>query len=279
MIARSPTKLLAALLFFVLSGAGPANGAPSIAVEIEGNTLTADLAFPSGVSADITVTFENAIGLSADSIGLSAELIDVTDPGLLTRLPDTLTSVPAAFPVMITIEPPVDQGLSFTETATVEIHTHHLTLVTNTPLRLFKAPLGGAFRDITETIGAGSIRSRGRTGGFSQFLIIADLRSHDVVANLKLDGLEDLVAQPEVDDALAATLQTHLDAARTDLNAGNYLGAIDHVEDFMDDVEANSGTGLPNIWRASRDLDNVAGDMMGGASSLRFTLRMANSLL
>src|SRR3546814_18901939 len=42
--------------------------------------------------------------------------------------------------------------------------------------RVLKAPIGGSFHDTTEEIAPGSVRARSRYGGFSQFLVVADLR-------------------------------------------------------------------------------------------------------
>lgn len=260
----------------MLLGSGLA--AAAVDVQVDGNRVVANIALPGAIGAELILEFDQAIGLSTDSIGIDAQLADLTDVNLLARLPSTLTSIPAAFPVLITIEPPADEGLSFTGAAKVEIHTHNLTLVTDTPLRLFKAQLAGPFSDITESIGAGSVRSRGRTGGFSQFLIIADLRSHEEVAALKFDGLELRLDDPALSTALADSLSASLAAARSDFDSGDVLDAIDHVEDFLSEVQANADA-LPHVWRASRDLDNLAGELIARASSLRFTLRMANSLL
>ena len=254
--------------------------AATIEVEVEGDSLVAEVDLGSGIALDITLAFDDAIGLSESSAGLGVQLLDANALlDIASRLPNTLTSVPAAFPVLITIEPPDDGGLTFVDTARIEIHTHNLTMVTNTPLRLFKAPLGGQFQDITESVGAGSVRSRGRVGGFSQFLVVADLRTHDTVADLKFDALEDRVDDPSLSATLQSALEAHLAAARADFDNGELLDAIDHVDDFIDAVDDNAGTGIANVWRASRDLDNLAGDLIARAVSLRFTLRMANSLL
>ena len=44
-------------------------------VSIDGNTATADVSL-GGVSATLTIRFENVVGLNADNLGLSARLVD-----------------------------------------------------------------------------------------------------------------------------------------------------------------------------------------------------------
>lgn len=249
-----------------------------VSVAVSGNVVTADIDI-NGVKCDVTITFDQAIGLNAQSIGLSASLVDVTDPALLSRLPATGMGIPAAFPLKLTIEPPDNLGLSFTGTATVEIHTHALTLVTNSPLRLLKAPLGGDFIDVTESLAAGSVRSRGRTGGFSEFVIGIDTRTHDAAAAVKFAALEAELGSPAIEESIRTELLGYFDTAQAAALNGDYLDAVAALDDFIDAVNGYQGQQIPNVWRASRDLDNVAGRMMAGARSIMFNLRMANTLL
>jgi hypothetical protein len=37
-------------------------------------------------------------------------------------------------------------------------------------------------------------------------------------------------------------------------------------------VKQNSGAAIPDVWRSSRDVVNVAGDLRAGASTLKFSL-------
>lgn len=260
-------------------GLAPAAHGDPVALDIDGNRATAEISLTGGIGVDLTIEFDQVIGLTSAALGVEAELVTVTDPTLLARLPSGLVNPVGAFPVMITVEPPVNSGLTLSGLVEVELHTHNLTLVTNTPLRLFKAPLGGEFRDITDNIGAGSIRSRGRTGGFSQFMILADLRSHDAVAADKLADLDAELGAASLSSTDRSALQAYVDAADADLDAGLYLDAADHIDEFIDAVDGLAGAGIANVWRASRDVHNSAGELIGQASSLRFSLRMANSLL
>ncbi|HEX7916612.1 DUF6689 family protein, partial [Rudaea sp.] len=152
-----------------------------VAVNVSGNVASAAIVLPGNIGADLTISFDSTQNLSAANLGITAQLVNVNASGLLARLPDSqLVSVPAAFPVLITVEPSGD--FSFTNSYLLSVHTHNLGYAPGTPLRLFKAPLGGNFVDITEDVRPGSVDTRGREGGFSQFLIVADLRPNSVVA-------------------------------------------------------------------------------------------------
>ncbi|MDC9503889.1 hypothetical protein PSH98_20570 [Pseudoalteromonas sp. Angola-18] len=58
-----------------------------VSVNIHGNSAEAIIELPGGVSADITLEFENAVGLTAQNLGISAEVVDITSQALLQRLP------------------------------------------------------------------------------------------------------------------------------------------------------------------------------------------------
>jgi hypothetical protein len=245
-------------------------------VTVEGNRASVTLA-AGGVSLDLTLEFEQVVGLTPASLGISARVVDPLE--LVGRLPDaTLTSLPAGFPLLVSIEPPAAGGLSFSGLTTVDVHTHDLAFTADSPLRLFKAPAGGAFADITESIGMGSYRARGSTGGFSQFLIIADLRATSDVVEGKLDQLDGLLAANAgaIPAAVRSELEAQLADARADWNGGDVRGASDAVGGFADAVKtaANAGA-IPNVWRSARDLTNVAGTLRAGAGTLRFSLALA----
>jgi hypothetical protein len=155
------------------------------------------------------------LGLSADSIGLSARVIDPGDLNIVSRLPASV-SVPVGFPVLITIDPPSSGPLSFSGIASIDLHTHNLTYVANSPLRLFTAEPGKKFQDITASTGLGSYRTGANKGGFSEFLILADVRPVDpVIADKfqrlqsKLDGSASVIAA-----SVLPSLQAALTAAR-----------------------------------------------------------------
>jgi hypothetical protein len=264
-------KLLAGLILLLLC-ALPAAGQGITNATVDGDSILLTVALPGGLGADVILSFEDVDGLSLSSLGVSAQVVNLTDPALLSRLAGATLS--SAFPVLLRIEPPADGGLAFRGMVTVEIHTHNLLYLPTTPLRLFSAPLGGEFKDITTYMGSGSYRVRGRSGGFSEFLILVDPRTVNQVITSKLDRLERVLddhaaAMPAT---LYADLAARLDSIRADFARGATSTAIQGVDGFLGVVEQHAGTDIPNEWRAARDLYNLAGNLRAGATTLRFSL-------
>ena len=242
-----------------------------VQVDVSGTTATATIGSPLHPLAEVILEFDNPVGLSAASLGLSARLVNIADPALLARLPDVqLNPLSGSFPLMVTIEPPAAGGLAF-RTVRVEVHTHALEYSIGSSYRLFKAPLNGAFTDITDEIASGSIRARGTTGGFSQFLVLTDLRETDGVVATKLTDLRaridalPLAEQPAF-DALA-------DAAQAAVGQGDYATAIANVRGTAQRARERAAAGaLSSQWRATRDAVNQAGDVVAAARTLEFSI-------
>ncbi|GAA0212328.1 hypothetical protein GCM10009123_19490 [Kangiella japonica] len=265
---------ISALCFFA-----SAQGSPVELTVNGGDKIEAVIELAGGIEADFTISFENVIGLNEESIGLSAEVVDITDINILDRLPSVLdTNLLSAFPMLITVEPLSSQGLAFEGLVTVDIHTHNLEYTAGTPLRLFKAPLGGEFRDITMTMGSGSYRARGTTGKFSQFLILADLRLPTTVVNTKMNNLTTNLSNfsTQMSAATYTALSAKLNEVQQLIAVQNYTQASDKLNEFKQIVEAARGMDIPDVWRSSRDIDNVAGELMALANTLRFSLRLIN---
>ena len=243
-----------------------------VAVAVAGNVATVRVDLPTQPQyAEVTLTFDDASGLSAASLGVSAQLVNVSDPALLARLPDgSANQLQGAFPLLLTIEPPTQGGLSFRRTVHVEIHTHALAYVAGSPLRLFKAPIGGSFRDITDEIAPGSIRARGTTGGFSQFLVLADLRATSEVVADKFARLQQLVAQVPL--AERGPLQLDADNAQGAYAQGRYADALNALDQLRERVQQRAGVAIPAEWRATRDEDNTAGELLASANTLDFSI-------
>lgn len=241
---------------------------------VQGNEVHAGVALPLNITADLTITFEQVEGLSAESIGLSATLVSLTDLQLLSRLQDSL--IPSALPMLIRIQPPASGGLSFQGVVTIEIHTHLLPFTLNTPLRLFAASEGGRFQDITASVGMGSYRCRGRKGSFSEFLILVDLRRVNRAIAQKLDRLDQLLAdyESQIAPAVFADLSALAAEIRSRHSAGQTQTAITRTEEFVALVEAHSGTEIPNVWSSAGGPDNVAGQLRAAGETLRFSLIM-----
>ncbi|MEX0735202.1 MAG: DUF6689 family protein [Steroidobacteraceae bacterium] len=258
--------------------AGPALSANGIySVEIDGNVAKADIALGSA-SATLTIEFENVVGLSADNLGLSAQLVDPLSPGFVSRL-GTGVSLPAAFPLVVKISPPANGGLSFSGVVAVELYTHDLQYTVGSPLRIFSAPDGGSFSDITNFVGSGSIRTGGSKPDFSEFIIAADTRLLSSVIQSKYTKLSSILNQhaATMGSSLYAELSSLYNASQNAYAGGNLVAAIEYLEAFSERVVAASGNELPDVWRSSKDLTNVAGSLRAAAATLRYSLTLASN--
>lgn len=264
-------KRLLLIVAMLLLAAPPASAGGIANVTVSGNSAAVTVSLPLGLGADLTLSFDNVVGLSAANLGLSAQAVSLASPALLARLPaDTAPGLG----LLVRIEPPATGGLSFSGLATLDLHTHNLPFLAPCPLRLFSAPLGGPFADITASIGAGSYRARGNTGGFSEFLIVTDGRPVNSVIETKFDRLEQLL--DDHDAALPAWLVNQLTqelaASRADYAQGAIEDAIAGVDAFASTVQQHSGATIPNVWRSARDVVNVGGLLRAAALTLRFSL-------
>jgi hypothetical protein len=243
-----------------------------VTVAVAGNVATVRVDLPTQQTlAEVILTFDDSLGLNAGSLGVSARLVDVSDPALLSRLPDgSLNQLDPSFPLMVTIEPPTLGGLSFQRTVRVEVHTHALAYAAGSQLRLFKAPLNGSFRDITDEIAPGSVRARGTTGGFSQFLVLTDLRPTSNVVADKFTRLQSLIAQLPLSER--GPLQVSADTAQSALDQGQYGDALAALDQLRARVAARAGTAIPSQWRATRDTDNQAGELLAATATLSFSI-------
>lgn len=242
-----------------------------VSVNTSGNTANVVIGIPDQPLADLSLVFEDVSGLNASSIGVTAERISVADPLLLARLPDaSLLQLNSALPLLITIEPPSQGGLSFRGTGRIEVHTHSLVYTVGSSYRLLKAPLGGTFRDITDEVAQGSVRARGTYGGFSQFLVVADLRETGDVVDTKIAALRARIAALPTGERPAFTAL--LDDVETGIAQDDYSSALAAVDAFRSRAASRGGQQLTNEWRATRDVDNQAGELVAGAATLRFSV-------
>ena len=270
-------RIVPALLVLVLCSALPVAGQGILNPTISGNTVSLEVSL-GGIGIDVTLTFEQVTGLSLENLGLSAHLVNPLSPAFRARLPN---GVLVALPVILRIEPPANGSLSFTGVTEIDIHTHNINFYLNTPVRFFSAPVGGPFEDVTAAMGSGSYRARATKGGFSDFLIVLDLRSLNTVVNSKFDRLEDLLDgyHGSMPGSVYYDLEERLEDARIAWMFGNKQAAIAEIDGFLEVVEEHSGTDIPNVWRAARDVENAAGYLRGAALTLRFSLGLKGGLL
>ncbi|HEV8694325.1 MAG TPA: DUF6689 family protein [Lysobacter sp.] len=265
-------KLLSILLLCVASSVAAAQTV-SLPVNVQASGNHAEITIGTALLpvADVTLDFQDASGLSPSSLGATAQVVSLLDSTLLARLPDLdLTNLTSAFPVLLTIEPPANGGLTFRDTGRLEIHTHDLPYSVGSSFRVFKAPLLGPFRDVTDEIAKGSVRARTTYGGFSQFLILVDLRSTSVVIDEKIDWLRDKVATLPLSER--DPFETLLNQTEAAVDVADYATALSAIEAFRSRAQTRAGLYIPNEWRATHDVDNQAGDLVAGANTLRFSV-------
>lgn len=241
-----------------------------VQVTVAGNTANARVAIGTLELAELNLSFDQVSNLSASGLGISVNLVSLLNPLLSGRLPGNLTQLPAALPLLITVQPTVGGNLTMHNTVRVEVHTELLPYTAGSRLRVFKAPLGGAFVDITDEVSPGSVRTRGTTGGFSQFLVLLDLRSTAAVIHQKDAALRVITATLGSSDQ--TLLNGYLDQAAAAVAAQQYATALVALDQFRAHVSANAGGSIPNTWTPSATSGNPAGNLLGGAASLKFSI-------
>ncbi|TZF88271.1 DUF6689 family protein [Cognatilysobacter lacus] len=261
-------RWIAFALLFVAAPFASAQSVP-VQVSVSGNTATVVIGSQTSPLADMTLAFDSPHALTAANLGINAQLVSTTDPALLARLPGNLTSFDASFPLMVTVEPPAGD-LSFDRLVHVEIHTHALTYTYGTSYRLFKAPIGGAFRDITSEVAQGSVRARGTTGGFSQFLILTDVRRTGDVVDEKLQRLRTRIAT--LAPAEAAPLEAYRAAAAQAVAEGRYDDALASLDALAARTDARAGVAVRNTWNAGGGSTNDAGEILSGVDTAKFSI-------
>lgn len=298
--------LFTGVLFMALGAAASAQ----VVVTVNGDTANATISLTDNngttYDADVTIVFESPQGLTPPALNLTAELIDpatinrrlVTD-GMgnsncyLLLLPICPTIDPA-FPVMITVEPidfpwifrgdfetsaaafPGFDDLSFINTYQMDVHTHDLTYANGSPYRIFKAPVGGNFHDVTNDVMPGSVRVRGRGGAFSQFVVANDPRSSmllgaQTVSAEKILELDARILAAIISDGLRLDLLDLL-AEVNALLLVDLTGALATLDSLIDLINLDAGTGIPNVWSADHAAPNDAGEMLELAETLKFSM-------
>lgn len=276
---------LAVLGLLLHSAAAVAGGV--VVTIIDGRKANAEITLPNPGGGNYTAEFElefeveNLQNLTVACIGISADVLDSSEiADIESRLPQPATQViDPAFPVRVTVEPPVACGLGFENHYDVSYETDDLVYTPFSPYRLVKAPIGGIFRYVTGSITSGSVRSRGSSGGFSEFVIIKEQDptpdyATDCIA--EYDALEARLANTAISPTARHALEIDLAISRAAYAAGNFEVAIAYLANFDAHCRAYGGEALPNRWRSARDLDNIEGDMIGHTDALRFMMGRLN---
>lgn len=277
---RSP---IIAVLFVAILLAAPPAGAQIASATVADDTYRATVTLPGGIATELSVRFDGAVGLEPAALGVTAQLVNPASTALLARLPNLQDfAIPAAFPVLISIAPPAGGGFAFEGVYEIELYTRNLHYAAGTPLRLFSAPSGGAFVDITERVTGGSYRPRGSGGHFSEFMIVADLRPLPTVIDAKFARLSALLQAHGAATAAPArtTLAQLLAHAQSTWLAADAAGAADALSDFEAAVADAAAAGqIPRVWRSAGDITNVDGELRAAARTLRFSLNQSANAL
>jgi hypothetical protein len=292
MLAKLGLRAASALVAVALCASLNDANAGVVVDIVNANTATATIALTDAnnitYNAVVTVTFDQAVNLSADSLNVTALLVDPSNPP--ATLPANAT-VDSSFPVLVSIEPPVplfmsgyEMGqtgngeLAFFNTYEIEVHTTDLVCASSTsPYRLYKAPHGSTtFADVTDNLFSGSVRARGRGGAFSQFLVVNDSRPQfllglPVIALGKLTDLTTRLLAATLSGVLRGNLTPLLVDVSTALVLLDYATAIANLNTFIDDVTADAGVSIANEWTPDGSV-NDAGELISLAQTLNFTL-------
>jgi hypothetical protein len=170
-------------------------------------------------------------------------------------------------------------NLAFLNTYTFELRTANLdctgsigSTCLTTPYRLFKAPVSGAFKDITDDVLKGSVRARGRGGSFSQFLIVADTRASTTVEQGKATDLQARIQAAAIPSMLQTNLLGQLASVQSAVVLSDYTTAIGDLDQLIALIQAHGGIDIANVWISDQSRVNDAGDLLALAYTLRFTL-------
>lgn len=268
---RGPRML--SLAIALMATASP-SAADTVSLSVSGNEATGVIALPGGLGADLTLTFEDPTGLTADALDVSADVVNPLDMTLLSRLPADGVGIPGGFPVLIRIEPAAGSTLAFRGTYAVSVHTGNLNYLPGSPLGLASAASGADFHDITSSLGSGSVRAGGTKGTFCDFLILTDTRTIDTIIGEKYDALENALETGAslMSTPVATDLTARLQQSRSAWASGNTAAALTALDGFASAVLTQSGTAIPDEWAAGSDEVNVAGLLRAGAATLDFSL-------
>jgi uncharacterized protein DUF6689 len=248
---------------------------------VDGRTAKADITLvnPNGghYTAEFELEFETQglQNLTPECVGITADVLDAAEiADVNLRLPhQTHQAIDPAFPVRVTVEPPAACGLTFQNHYDVTFETEDLGYTPAGPYRLMKAQIGGQFHDITSSVTQGSVRSRGRTGAFSEFVIVADSNpTYSLDCEQKYIDLQTRIDASSISPTARQALTIDLAISRAAYEARNYADATARLAIFDQHCVEYAGASLPNVWRSTRDADNVEGDLVGNTNALRFMM-------
>ena len=258
---------------------------PLVVTIVDGRKAKAEINLPRPGSGSYRASFElefhNPVNLSVACVGISTDVLDASEiADIESRLPDPGNQIiDPAFPVRVTVEPPNACGLEFEDEVHIDFDTPELVYAGFSPYRMMKAPIGGAFHDLTALVEAGSVRVRGSGGTFSEFVMVKDLnQDYASEAGAAFAVLETRLLDQAIGPTAKATLETDASVSRAAFLAGDYTQAVARLTDLTDHCGTLGGAALPNRWRSARDLANAEGEIVGMTDNLKFLLGRLNGI-
>lgn len=255
------------------------NAYAQVTTIIEGNRATSQIVVEDAsqvqFEATLVLEFDDVDNLTVECLGITADALDASEiAAVRARFPNPATQqIDPLFPVRVTVEPPVPCGLTFRNDVLVDLVTDELTFVPGSPYRLFKAPVGGDFVDLTADVLPGSVRTRGRTGAFSEFVIALDGNPDPFAsADGLLDELESHIEAPGVTLTAQQALEIDFGQAFAAFRAGDYTAASARLAAMETRVRSLAGNGIPNEWAAGQVFAGEAGEMISFIRSAIFHL-------
>lgn len=282
-VHKRQVSFLVALGLLLASSVANAGSVSTVITGGTTATTTISLPKPGGGTFDAVfeMQFTNPQNLTAACLGISVDVLDsLAIAGIQARLPDPINqTVDPNFPIRITVEPPVGCGLAFEDEYQVSLITSNLVYQNFSRYRLMKAPIGAGFRDITLSVTAGSVRTRGCGGSLSEFLVVLDpLQNYVLQSQFSFSELNALLANPALGPTAQQTLQADADLSRASFDANDYTAAIARIDDLLAHATVLRGAVLPNDWRSQRDLLNLKGEIASVGYHLRFLLSRLNGV-
>ncbi len=276
-ISQMKFKLLASVITLAVTLFSTAQAQivlPNI-LTVDNNRIQAKLSLTTAIEVDLTIEFENSIGLHANNFDITAELLNPSDLLITDRLPSLLTSATSGFPVLVSISPKADSGFGFEGVAMVELYTKALHYVPTVPFRLFTSHANGTFEDITTLTSSGSLRARGSTGQFSDFIILLDTRAPSAVISDKVSNISQTVNSNRSDISLLlqGTLDSGINDIQNALAINDDAAALTAVDSLISVVDNASGSQIPDVWLANGSVVNAKGILLTQLQTLRFSLR------
>lgn len=253
---------------------------------IDGDKADIEVQFPDGqgdfFDIEMEIEFENPVNLTVPCLNVSADQLDA---GEISALQARMPGAPGRFivdpliPVKIVVEPLASCNLQFDNQIEYEVHTEELIYTFPSPYRLMKAPVGQNFRDVTGDVLAGSIRARGSSGTFSEFVLVKDL-VQDFPADA-VDGFNALDARLRAGDLslLAREVLTEdLRIARAAYDRGAYPDAIARLQAMVPTTRSFGGSAIPNRYSSQGGIIDAVGEIKSLTDALVYRVRRVANL-